>query len=98
MKDEQADLIMYITVLGVCPVIGVCGIVANIINIIILKRNGFTESVNVSLLGLAVSDLMALIFTVPVAVFRNPHFADSQDLWWNATDFSHFILGTTDIL
>ncbi|KAK3777839.1 hypothetical protein RRG08_038087 [Elysia crispata] len=88
MRDSDTDIILYISLLGVCPVIGLCGIIANIINIIIFIRNGFTESINVSLFGLAISDLLALLFLVPFAAFINPYSLYSEDLNWNAMDFA----------
>ncbi|RUS71570.1 hypothetical protein EGW08_020663 [Elysia chlorotica] len=92
MRDEDAEIILYFTLLGVCPVVGLFGIIANIINIIIFIRNGFTESINVSLLGLAISDLLALLFVVLFAAFINPHSLHSEDLRWNAMDFAYVIV------
>ena len=56
-------------------------------------RNGFTESINVSLFGLAISDLLALLFLVPFAAFINPYSLYSDDINWNAMDFGYVIVG-----
>ncbi|KAI8785856.1 tachykinin peptides receptor 86C [Biomphalaria glabrata] len=59
-------------------VISFFGIVGNVINIIIFYRQGFKDTVNISLLGLAVSDLLSLITSLWVAICWNPlmYYAD----------------------
>ncbi|GFS14243.1 chemosensory receptor B [Elysia marginata] len=92
MVSLAAKIIKYIILMGVYPIVGLCGIIANIINIIIYIRNGFSESVNVSLLGLAISDLLSLIFTVLFIVLLNPKYMESPDLDWISIDFALLIL------
>ncbi|KAH9509659.1 hypothetical protein Btru_044146 [Bulinus truncatus] len=78
----QADLsyenIIIFTNHTVCGVIALFGIVGNIINIIIFYKQGFQDTVNISLLGLALSDLLSLITSLWVAICWNPlmYYAD----------------------
>ncbi|GFS03457.1 chemosensory receptor B [Elysia marginata] len=92
MVSLALNITRYIIIMGVYPIVGTCGIIANIINIIVYIRNGFSESVNVSLLGLAISDLLSLIFTVLFIVFINPRYMDSPDVHWIPIDFTVLIL------
>lgn len=55
-----------------CSLIGVCGIVGNVINIIIFIKQGFKNTVNISFLGLAISDLCCLLTVIWVGVCQNP--------------------------
>ena len=52
--------------------ISVLGSIANVINIIVFSRQKFSDSVNISLLGLALSDLGALLTLVWMSVCFSP--------------------------
>ncbi|KAH9525773.1 hypothetical protein Btru_002328 [Bulinus truncatus] len=53
-------------------IIGLPGIVFNLINIIVFSRLGFREPTNVSLTGLAVSDIGVLLTMIGYSVIYNP--------------------------
>ncbi|KAH9495712.1 hypothetical protein Btru_016118 [Bulinus truncatus] len=55
-------------------VVGLLGSVANVLNIILFIKQGFTETVNISLLSLAVSDLGSLVTLVWESITLNPLF------------------------
>ncbi|GFO02772.1 chemosensory receptor a [Plakobranchus ocellatus] len=84
--EYDADIVMYVAMMGLCPTIALFGIVSNIINIIIFIKTGFSESITVSLLGLAISDLLALVFVVPFIAFSNPIMLHSDDHPFNSID------------
>ena len=46
-----------------------------------------------SLLGLALSDLLALLFIIPFVVFINPYSLYSEDVLWNASDLAYIFAG-----
>ncbi|KAI8786119.1 FMRFamide receptor [Biomphalaria glabrata] len=59
--------------LMVCALlIGIAGIVANVINILNFQKQGLQDSVNVTLTALAVSDIGALFFQLLVNILFNP--------------------------
>ncbi|KAK6966196.1 neuropeptides capa receptor [Biomphalaria glabrata] len=53
--------ILTVNVLFLVEVIGLCGIAANIMNILNFRKQGYKDGVNVTLTALAISDLGALI-------------------------------------
>lgn len=58
---------LYLSILSIshgviCQTVAVFGVLANIINIVIFSKQGFIDRINISLLALAVSDLMSLLF------------------------------------
>lgn len=58
-------------------VVSFLGTLANIINIIIFTKQRFADPVNISLFGLAVSDLGALVTLVWMSICFNPLFSSS---------------------
>ncbi|XP_059168431.1 probable G-protein coupled receptor frpr-1 [Physella acuta] len=55
-------------------IVGLLGISGNIINIIVFYKQGYEDSVNITLTALAVSDIGALVFVLMVIVMINPWF------------------------
>ncbi|KAH9495344.1 hypothetical protein Btru_017483 [Bulinus truncatus] len=66
------DVVMVFNLLICGEIIGLLGIVANIINIRIFAKQGFQDSVNVTLTALAFSDLGALISLQMTTLLTNP--------------------------
>ncbi|BFZ10013.1 hypothetical protein BsWGS_13052 [Bradybaena similaris] len=58
--------------------ISIVGSIANVINIIVFFKQGLSDSVNISLLGLATSDLGALLTLLWMSVCFNPLFRYSE--------------------
>lgn len=52
--------------------IGLSGIVSNFINIIIFYKQGFHTTVNIAFFGLAISDLLCLLFLEWICICMNP--------------------------
>ncbi|XP_059162991.1 uncharacterized protein LOC131946314 [Physella acuta] len=57
---------------GVCGVLSLLGIGANVINMAVFLKQGFNESINVSLFGLAVADLAGLVTLLWASVCWTP--------------------------
>ncbi|XP_059168552.1 uncharacterized protein LOC131950427 [Physella acuta] len=78
------------TVMGLCALVnegfGILGIVANIVNILVFYRQGYDDSVNITLTALAVSDIGALVTLQITNVMVNPWFL-TLDLSFNQVDF-----------
>ncbi|KAK0056197.1 growth hormone secretagogue receptor type 1 [Biomphalaria pfeifferi] len=62
-------------------VIGLFGIVTNIINIIIFFKQGLNNTVNISLFGLAISDFCSLLTLQWFNICVNPLFEEADDLF-----------------
>ncbi|XP_059179592.1 FMRFamide receptor-like [Physella acuta] len=69
----------------VCGTIGILGICGNVINILIFYRQGYNDSVNITLTSLALSDTGALLTLQVFHVMINPWFPQT-DLDINARD------------
>lgn len=61
IKDELYLFIMSISLGIICQIVSVFGSINNVINISIFVRQGFTDTINISLLALAVSDVCSLL-------------------------------------
>ncbi|KAH9495351.1 hypothetical protein Btru_017521 [Bulinus truncatus] len=72
--NSDVNINTFLVINGVicAQVIGLFGIVANVINIRNFVRQGFRESLNITLTALAVSDLGALVTLQPFNVLVNP--------------------------
>ncbi|KAH9505288.1 hypothetical protein Btru_059170 [Bulinus truncatus] len=66
------DVLMVINLLICGEVIGILGIIGNVINVINFSRQGFTDSVTVSLTALAVSDIGALVTQQGFNIISSP--------------------------
>ncbi|CAL1545322.1 unnamed protein product [Lymnaea stagnalis] len=72
VSDELCQLILTINFASISPVLSVIGLCGNIINIIVFVTQGFHDTVNISLLALAVSDMGMLLNSLIIAIFNNP--------------------------
>ncbi|XP_005098158.1 growth hormone secretagogue receptor type 1 [Aplysia californica] len=70
------------------------GIVANVINLIVFIRQGFKDTVNISLFSLAISDIGALIPLLWMSIGLNPYFFadppfDPQEVLYLTSGWPH---------
>ncbi|CAL1545314.1 unnamed protein product [Lymnaea stagnalis] len=72
ISDELCQLILTINFASISPVLSLIGLCGNIINIIVFMTQGFNDTVNISLLALAVSDMGVLLNNLIIAIFNNP--------------------------
>lgn len=78
INDFQFGLFEIINFVCLSTVISIFGIVANIINITIFFKQGFTTTVNISFFGIAISDLCCLITLLWVIIWLNPFMSNSE--------------------
>ncbi|XP_059175943.1 proteinase-activated receptor 1-like [Physella acuta] len=72
MSDETFFQFIFISLVLVPAVVSTLGIIFNIINIVVFVKMGFSETINISLLGLAVADVGVLLTMVGFSVIYNP--------------------------
>lgn len=78
---ELTEIFLIINYAVLCLCVCVFGIVTNIINIIIFLKQGLHDTVNISLFGLAVSDLWSVIILLWLSICFVPPFRDSDILF-----------------
>ncbi|XP_059144193.1 neuropeptides capa receptor-like [Physella acuta] len=78
VEPVAMEVLLAMNCIIVSIVIGILGIIGNIINIIIFTRQGFDDSINITLMALAISDLGALIASEVMAFIANPWFLTSN--------------------
>ncbi|BFZ24560.1 hypothetical protein BsWGS_27599 [Bradybaena similaris] len=66
------DLLNIVDKNAISTIVCLLGVVSNIINLLVFLRQGFSDAVNVSLLGLAVSDTGLLISLLAMHLCTNP--------------------------
>lgn len=81
LSEEQREIFNTICFAYLSTSIGLFGIKSNIINVIIFAKQGFSNTVNISLLGLAISDLCCLLATEWVGWCFNPLVVSTGPPW-----------------
>ncbi|KAI8794979.1 FMRFamide receptor [Biomphalaria glabrata] len=56
-----------------CSIIGLLGLVANVINLIVFYRHGLNSSINISLFVMAISDVFTIIFVLGANLCFSPY-------------------------
>lgn len=99
MADKELDILsnestsLALTVnSSLCMIISAFGIVANIINIIVFSKLGFSDTSNISLTALALSDLGCLTTDQWINVSGNPSFV-SSGVPWVISDIVYLTVG-----
>lgn len=92
INDELYLYLMFILQGTICQTITIFGIFTNIINVIIFVKQGFTDTINVSLFALAISDLSSLLLIMWTNLCFSPAFRDSNIPM--VTTEVHLITGT----
>lgn len=76
ISDEATYIFVAVFQVALTGILAVCGMVTNTINIVVFIKMGLRETVNISLLGLAVGDLFSLVFSLWESVCFNPLLQD----------------------
>lgn len=105
MTKETLAYFLMINFWGPGQCVAVLGLVVNILNVIVFIKQGVRDSVNISLLGLTISDLGSLVFlillnlcwTPPVAKLDLPFYPQQimYFLFWGHVVFTRVTTGTT---
>ncbi|KAI8784849.1 FMRFamide receptor [Biomphalaria glabrata] len=78
ISDEERQIYEIVTLVVISSAIGLFGLGANIINIIVFVRQGLNNSVNIGFMGLAISDLLSLVTIEWYCISFNPLFINSD--------------------
>ncbi|XP_059152712.1 uncharacterized protein LOC131938623 [Physella acuta] len=79
MLSKQTETVFtVVNVVVLSELISLFGIFTNTITIIVLGRQGFQRTINISLMGMAVSDLLSLVSLACLCVGNNPWLIDSS--------------------
>lgn len=88
LSPAQLEVIHLINFVTLCGIISLFGIVANVISMVIFYRQGFTNTINISFFGLAVSDLCCLVMLLWVGMCLNP-FVSRSGVPWVPLEFQY---------
>ncbi|KAI8796552.1 platelet-activating factor receptor [Biomphalaria glabrata] len=86
------EILTLVDFVVIYTVISVFGIVANVINIVVFFKMGPQDSVNISLLGLSISDFCFLLLTLFLSICYYP-FWEYADLSFNIVEMKMLTLG-----
>ncbi|CAG5120766.1 unnamed protein product [Candidula unifasciata] len=78
LSDEASVIVQWVILAVTCQIINIFGTVTNIINILCFTKQGFRDPVNVSFLGLAISDLFCVASLLWTNVCMNPAFNEAD--------------------
>ncbi|XP_005099018.2 adenosine receptor A1 [Aplysia californica] len=78
VSDEQWLIFQVVNIVVICGLVSLFGVASNIINIVVFAKQGFQDSMNISLMGLAVSDLCSLLPMIWLSICLNPLFYNSE--------------------
>ncbi|XP_012946598.2 thyrotropin-releasing hormone receptor-like [Aplysia californica] len=78
VSDEQLYTIEVVNAVVISGLLSLFGVASNIINIVVFAKQGFQDSMNISLMGLAVSDLCSLLTMIWISICQNPLFYRSE--------------------
>lgn len=92
LNERVADMIKLVTIPVICAVISFCGIISNIINVLVFMKLGLTDNVNISLTALAGADLGISLTLQWQSICHNPIF-ESSDLPFKSTEISSLTAG-----
>lgn len=97
ISDSWMVYIETINLGAICPAFCLVGIVTNIINIIVFRRQGFQETINISLFSLSISDIISLVTLLMFTMGYNPFlvYSDlpiiSKEVFHFPWGWSHFV-------
>lgn len=92
LDDNIGFILKLIVIVILYPAVGVFGVGTNIINIIIFVKHGLNDTVNITLVGLAVADMCSLLSLIMLGLSYNPLFVNS-DIPFYASETSYLFAG-----
>ncbi|XP_005111720.1 adenosine receptor A1 [Aplysia californica] len=97
VSDQQWFIVQVVNVVVISGLLSLFGVASNIINIVVFAKQGFQDSMNISLMGLAVSDLCSLLSMIWICICVNPLFYlsklpfDPRDILYLTGVMPHFL-------
>ncbi|KAI8784851.1 FMRFamide receptor [Biomphalaria glabrata] len=92
ITDEEREIYEIVTLVFISSAIGLFGLCANIINVIVFVRQGLNNTVNIGFMGLAISDLLCLVTIEWYCISFNPLFIYSDVIFF-PPDVQHLSAG-----
>ncbi|KAK6976086.1 G-protein coupled receptor [Biomphalaria glabrata] len=89
ISDEVTELVRLICYVIISPIVSVLGILTNMVNSWIYYKHGLSESVNISFLTLAFTDLAGLICCIWYGIGMSPLLATRTDLSFDSMDVTY---------
>ncbi|XP_059169862.1 mu-type opioid receptor-like [Physella acuta] len=68
VSDEARTMVSVVVSVCLCGVISLLGVFTNAMNMLVFTRQGLQDNVNISLFGLALTDLLCLVFNFWISV------------------------------
>lgn len=81
LSDEARTIFEVLNYVFISGILSLLGITANVINIIIFHKQGFSNTSNIAFLGLAISDLCCLVAVVFASICMNPLLPEYGVAW-----------------
>ncbi|XP_012946436.2 adenosine receptor A1-like [Aplysia californica] len=97
VSDEQWYIFQVVNAVVIAGLLSLFGVASNIINIVVFAKQGFQDSMNISLMGLAVADLCSLVTMIWISICMNPLFYFSE-LPFDSTDILYLTGSTPHVL
>ncbi|XP_012945533.1 adenosine receptor A1-like [Aplysia californica] len=97
VSDEQWYIVQVVNLVVISGLLSLFGVASNIINIVVFAKQGFQDSMNISLMGLAVSDLCSLLTMIWISICMNPLFYlsdlrfDPRDIMYLTGSAPHYL-------
>ncbi|CAL1528654.1 unnamed protein product, partial [Lymnaea stagnalis] len=93
LDDDTTQLFFLANSVILNTIVSGLGTVSNVISILIFVRQGFRDTVNISLFGLAFSDLLSLVSLLWLAILSNPLLKNSEQILFVALDVQYLTAG-----
>ncbi|GFN95734.1 chemosensory receptor a [Plakobranchus ocellatus] len=87
LNDQQFDYTLSVLI-PLIQIVNIFALLGNILNVAVFVRLGFSETVNISLIALALSDLLSVALCIWAVLCYWPYFWDSSGLPFNAINIS----------
>ncbi|KAK6976088.1 G-protein coupled receptor [Biomphalaria glabrata] len=89
ISNDVTEIEVFICYVIVSPIITIAGIVTNVINIVVYSKHAVRESINVTFLTLAITDLAGLVCCVWYGIGVNPLLSSRTDLSFNSVEVTY---------
>ncbi|XP_012934915.1 uncharacterized protein LOC101858009 [Aplysia californica] len=92
VNDEVLDVFVVLFFVVASGTISFFGVLFNMVNVIVFYKQGFKDTVNITLFGLAISDMGSLVTLLWMSICFNPWFANA-DLPFDHQDIQYLTAG-----
>ncbi|KAK0047372.1 G-protein coupled receptor [Biomphalaria pfeifferi] len=89
ISNDVTEIEVFICYVIVSPIITIAGFVTNVINIVVYSKHGVRESINVTFLTLAITNLAGLVFSIWYGIGLNPLLSSRTDLSFDSMEVTY---------